>query len=193
MHRQGFDLQMTQYDERGWRATFYTTGMEHSPTSATGTAWERTPWARTQRAAWEALDRAQAAHSSGLLDSRQPLQLRCPLRRIGLAVVLVLSLFAAPLVAAAQPAGKMTRIGYLAVSPRPTDDVFREALRQLGYVEGQNLTILYRWGESGDYAPLAEDLVRSKVDLIVAVASPATRAAKEATQSIPIVITDVGD
>jgi hypothetical protein len=36
MHREGFDLQLTQYDERGWRATFYTTGMEHSPTSATG-------------------------------------------------------------------------------------------------------------------------------------------------------------
>jgi hypothetical protein len=53
MHRQGFDLQLTQYDERGWRATFYTTGMEHSPTSATGTAWERTPWPATQRAAWK--------------------------------------------------------------------------------------------------------------------------------------------
>jgi len=39
MHRQGYDLQLTQYDERGWRATFYTTGMEHSPTSATGTGW----------------------------------------------------------------------------------------------------------------------------------------------------------
>src|SRR5215471_9159809 len=51
MHRQGYDLQLTQYDERGWRATFYTTGMEHSPTSATGTAWERTPWHATQRAA----------------------------------------------------------------------------------------------------------------------------------------------
>jgi hypothetical protein len=48
MHRQGFDLQLTQYDERGWRATFYTTGMEHSPTSATGTAWERTPRRATQ-------------------------------------------------------------------------------------------------------------------------------------------------
>jgi hypothetical protein len=54
MHRQGFDLQLTQYDDRGWRATFYTTGMEHSPTSATGTAWERTPWRATQRAASEA-------------------------------------------------------------------------------------------------------------------------------------------
>jgi hypothetical protein len=55
MHRQGFDLQLTQYDDRGWRATFYATGMEHSPTSATGTAWERTPWHATQRAAWDAL------------------------------------------------------------------------------------------------------------------------------------------
>jgi hypothetical protein len=53
MHCQGFDLQLTQYDDRGWRATFYTTGMEHSPTSATGTGWERTPWRATQRAAWE--------------------------------------------------------------------------------------------------------------------------------------------
>jgi len=49
MHRQGFDLQLTQYDDRGWRATFYTTGVEHSPTSATGTARERTPWRVTQR------------------------------------------------------------------------------------------------------------------------------------------------
>jgi hypothetical protein len=55
MARQGFDLQLTRYDERGWRATFYTTGMEHSPTSATGTAWERTPWHAVQSAAWEAL------------------------------------------------------------------------------------------------------------------------------------------
>ena len=52
MHRQGFDLQLTQYAERGWRATFYTTGMEHSPTSVTGTAFQRTPWHATQRAAW---------------------------------------------------------------------------------------------------------------------------------------------
>ncbi len=49
------DLQLTQYHDRGWRATFYTTGMEHSPTSATGTGWERTPWHATQRAAWEAV------------------------------------------------------------------------------------------------------------------------------------------
>ena len=49
-------LQLKRYDERGWRATFYTIGMEHSPTSATGTGWERTPWHATQRAAWVALE-----------------------------------------------------------------------------------------------------------------------------------------
>ena len=59
MARQGYDLQLTRYDERGWRATFYTMGMGHSPTSATGTGWERTPWRATQRAAWEALTKAK--------------------------------------------------------------------------------------------------------------------------------------
>jgi len=55
MERQGFELQLTRYDETGWRATFYTSGMEHSPTSATGSAWERTPWHAVRGAAWEAL------------------------------------------------------------------------------------------------------------------------------------------
>ena len=55
MARQGYDLQLTRYDEQGWRATFYATGMEHSPTSATGTAWERTPWRAVQGAAWASL------------------------------------------------------------------------------------------------------------------------------------------
>src|SRR5262245_31092175 len=52
--RRDFALRHMRYDERGWRATFYTTGMEHSPTSATGTGWEPTPWHATQPAAWEA-------------------------------------------------------------------------------------------------------------------------------------------
>ncbi len=59
MARQGYDLQLTRYDERGWRATFYTSGMEHSPTSATGTGWEPTPWHAVQSAAWEALRRVE--------------------------------------------------------------------------------------------------------------------------------------
>ena len=63
MARQGYDLQLTRYDDRGWRATFYTTGMEHSPTSATGTGWERTPWHATQRAAWEARSMGKSVDS----------------------------------------------------------------------------------------------------------------------------------
>jgi len=59
MARQGYDLQFTRYDEKGWRATFYTSGMEHSITSATASAWKRTPWHATQRAAWEALRQAE--------------------------------------------------------------------------------------------------------------------------------------
>jgi hypothetical protein len=59
MARQGYDLQLTRYDERGWRATFYSTGMERSLTSATGTGWERTPCHATQRAAWEVLKKAE--------------------------------------------------------------------------------------------------------------------------------------
>ena len=58
MARQGFALQLTSYDARGWRATFYTTGMEHSITSATASAWERTPWHAVQGAAREALRQA---------------------------------------------------------------------------------------------------------------------------------------
>ena len=58
MHHRGYDLQLTHYNDRGWRATFCTSWMEHSPTSAMGTGWERTPWHATQRAVWEALRRA---------------------------------------------------------------------------------------------------------------------------------------
>ena len=73
MHRQGFDLQLTQCDERGWRATFYTSGMEHSPTSATGTGSERTPWHATQRAAWEALSKSLTVCKSGSRYAATPL------------------------------------------------------------------------------------------------------------------------
>src|SRR5262249_54512137 len=63
MHRLSYDLQLTQYDERGWRATFYTAGLEHSPVSAIGTGWETTPWRAVQRAAWDALKRADGIPS----------------------------------------------------------------------------------------------------------------------------------
>jgi putative ABC transport system substrate-binding protein len=111
------------------------------------------------------------------------------------ALVLVLGGVAAawPFALWAQPQRGVWRIGYLAASPRPTDDVFRHALRELGYIEGHNLTILCRWGESGNYEAMAQDLVRLNVDLIVAVGSPAAQAAKNATRRIPIVFYLVGD
>src|SRR5215831_1121788 len=102
---------------------------------------------------------------------------------------------AVPLPVEAQPAKKVYRIGYLAFAPRPADGAFRQGLKDLGYVEGQNLTITYRYaeGSSNTLHALAQQLVALKVDVLVAVASPATRAAQAATTSIPIVFTNIGD
>ena len=61
MARQDYDLQLTRYDGHAWRATFYTSGMEHSATSAIGSAWEPTPWRAVQQAAWQALDTREPA------------------------------------------------------------------------------------------------------------------------------------
>lgn len=58
MNRQGYDLALTQYPD-AWRCAFYTTGREHSLTSTTGSAWEKTPWLGVQRAAARALDKME--------------------------------------------------------------------------------------------------------------------------------------
>jgi len=117
--------------------------------------------------------------------------------RIGLLITLAFGLLVAPLVADAQLVGKVYRIGYLAVGVSPTPSVpyqgleaFRLALRDLGYVEGRNLLMEYRWGElKSDTLPaLAAELVRLQVDLIVVPDTPAAVAAKNATQTIPIVV-----
>ena len=110
------------------------------------------------------------------------------------------SLLAAPLVAQAQPAGKVWRIGVLSSgSPSATGmgriDAFKRGLRELGYVEGRNIVIEPRWGE-GKYETLpglAAELVRLKMDVILTAAVPAIRAAKEATGTIPIVMAVVVD
>jgi hypothetical protein len=57
MARQGYDLALTSYAGEGWRATFYTMGREHAPTSSTGSAWEKTAWRAVQVAALDALPR----------------------------------------------------------------------------------------------------------------------------------------
>jgi putative ABC transport system substrate-binding protein len=99
-----------------------------------------------------------------------------------------------PLAAEAQQAGKVYRIGYLSAPSRASVELvlqsFLRALRELGLVEGQNLIIEYRWADGKvDRLPdLAAELVRQKVDLIVAPAGTAAQAAKKATSSIPIVM-----
>src|SRR5262245_7771068 len=104
------------------------------------------------------------------------------------------SLLAIPLAARAQTAEKIHRIGYLSGgSPRFYGHVleaFRQGLRELGWVEGRNIVIEYRFAEGQfDRLPgLAGELVRLKVDLIVAVPTVATIAAKKATATIPIVM-----
>jgi putative ABC transport system substrate-binding protein len=111
-------------------------------------------------------------------------------------VTSALAFLAAPLAAKAQPAAKTYRIGLLAGGSPPSHRTpLREALRELGYAEGQNLLIESRYAEGRlESLPiLAAELVRLKVDVIVTVTTPATAAAQGATASIPIVMTDVGD
>jgi putative ABC transport system substrate-binding protein len=101
---------------------------------------------------------------------------------------------AAPLVVRAQQAGKVYRLGYLSTPTRESVervlDAFLQTLRELGWVEGKNLVIEYRWAEGKvERLPdLAAELVRLKVDVIVAPAGSAALAAKNATSSIPIVM-----
>jgi putative ABC transport system substrate-binding protein len=106
------------------------------------------------------------------------------------AVVVVLGLLAAWAAADAQPAAKTHRIGILGNQPTPPWDAFRQGLRDLGYVEGRNVTIDTRWSQGvTDRLPaLAGELVGLRVDVIVASGTQAVRAAKQATSSIPIVM-----
>jgi putative ABC transport system substrate-binding protein len=106
---------------------------------------------------------------------------------------------AAPLGCLAQ--GKVWRVGFLAlrhVDPVDTDyyyGPFRQGMRELGYVEGRNLTIEWRSaeGKSERLPGLAADLVQRKVDVIVTAGTPATGAAQKATATIPIVIVNAND
>ncbi len=121
------------------------------------------------------------------------------MRLIGLAVVLAVGLVLAPRAAEAQQTGKVYRIGYVGNSSPSLEpkllSAFRDGLRDLGYVEGQNIRIEYRWAE-GRYERFPDfmaELIRLKVDLIVVAGTPATLAAKRATNAIPIVMAVIGD
>jgi putative ABC transport system substrate-binding protein len=102
-----------------------------------------------------------------------------------------------PYLVVAQQSKKVPRIGYL--SPRhgiePREQEFRKGLRELGYIEGENITIEWRFteGKRERQVDLVADLVRLKVDCIVTAGSAATQAAKQTASTIPIVMTNVGD
>ena len=119
--------------------------------------------------------------------------MRCSMS--GLTIVLFLGIFLGPL--AAQQAAKIPRIGYLSSNAPETFrvDAFRQALQEFGWVEGQNLLVDYRSAD-GQFARLPElaaELVRLKVDVIVAVPTVSALAAQQATRTIPVVFTHVSD
>jgi putative ABC transport system substrate-binding protein len=110
-----------------------------------------------------------------------------------------LVVFASSRAARAQQTGKIYRIGFLGIANASSWAIYiaalRQGLRELGYEEGKNLVIEYRWAEDDfDRLPkLAAELVSLKVDLIVTHGTPGSRAAKQATMTIPIVMAAVGD
>ena len=114
-----------------------------------------------------------------------------------LVVALAVGLATAPAAVDAQPAGKVHRIGYLGSGSSTSgfQAAFVQGLRELGWVEGQNIDIDYRFADGRfDRLPeLAAELVRLKVDIIVAQPTPAALAARNSTVSIPIVMVNVGD
>ena len=107
-----------------------------------------------------------------------------------------MGLFAMPLAAEPQQAGKVYRIGVLTLVTAPIyEDIFRQSLKEYGYVEGRNLAIEWRRaeGKSERLAEFAADLVAQRVEVIVTASNAAASAAKSATTTIPIVMTAVGD
>ena len=108
-------------------------------------------------------------------------------------------LLVVPLAAEAQPAGRVYRIGFLGNSTAALEanlvGPFREGLRDLGYVEGRNVLIEYRWAEGkyDRFPALIGELLALKVAVIVTAGTPATLAVKKATTSVPLVMLAVGD
>ena len=118
------------------------------------------------------------------------------LRTIGLISTLVLGLLATSLPVEAQRAGKVYRIGYLSVQGPAREKnrlaAFRQGLQELGYVEGKNIVIEYRWAERRrDHLPaLAAELLRHKVELVVTGGGGAAREVRRLSKTIPIVMAE---
>ena len=116
-------------------------------------------------------------------------------RCLSIVVAALCLLLAAPLAARAQQAGRVWRIGMLMNSDGPLVEVFRQELRNLGYIEGRNILVEYRWhkGEVDRLPALAAELVNLKLDLIVAGGPQPTLALRAATKTVPIVFVAVAD
>jgi putative tryptophan/tyrosine transport system substrate-binding protein len=122
------------------------------------------------------------------------------MRKAGvLSIVFVVALLAVAVIVEAQQPAKIPRIGILTPDPASARasqfEAFRQGLRELGYIEGQNIAIEWRSAEGrSDRLPvLAAELVSLKVDVIFTSTTPAVRAAKQATTMIPIVMAVGGD
>jgi putative tryptophan/tyrosine transport system substrate-binding protein len=125
---------------------------------------------------------------------------RCAMKKTAAPSILVaVVMFAVAVMAEAQQPKKIPRIGFLGLNSPSSNaariETFRQGLSELGYVESKNIVIEWRHHEGKlDRLPaLAAELVRLKVDIIIAVGPPAARAAKQATVTIPIVMMQVGD
>src|SRR5439155_16104010 len=100
-------------------------------------------------------------------------------RTLALMVAIAVGILAAPLGAEAQQAGKVPRIGVMAVAPTPNlVEAWRQGLRQRGWIEGENVLVEYRYSQGRDesFPDFASELVRLKVDVILAAGDPAVRA-----------------
>ena len=149
-------------------------------------------------------DQAPGDSSSGLGDHENGRRGRSCFRgtaplKSGIALLLATLAVGLPLAAQAQQPGRVPRIGYLGNSSlaleRDFVDAFRQGLRDLGYAEGQNLLIEFRWaaGRYERFPELAAELVRLNVDVILTAGTPGALAAKQATQTTPIVMAVSGD
>jgi putative ABC transport system substrate-binding protein len=123
--------------------------------------------------------------------------------RSTLGLLITFGFFVAPLSSTAQSSGKVARIGWLLLPAPPAPgtwipspiEAFRQEMRQRGYAEGENLILEFRFAEGREerLAALAADLVRARVDVIVASGTQAIQAARHATDTIPIVMAVSGD
>lgn len=120
-------------------------------------------------------------------------------RALGLVVALALGIVSAPPFSQAQQAPKMARIGFICGQPAESGryllDALREGLRQLGYLEGQNIVIEARWAEARPerFPDLITEMVRLKPDMLVIASTPGAVAAKHARIAIPVVFVAVSD